>query len=93
MVTPFLRMESEQQRAPEKKRFFFFNRTNERIVDLLSYSKYLYYIGIIETILYVVSILGIPLVGFTIMGTSFNGKASTDTIDIVGRLSLSYNEF
>ena len=79
-----IKMESEQQHTPEKKRsFFFFNRTNERIVDLLSYSKYLYYIGIIETILYVVSILGIPLVGFTIMGTSFNGKASTNTIDMV----------
>lgn len=86
-------MESEQQHTPEKKRFFFFNRTNERIVDLLSYSKYLYYIGIIETILYAVSILGIPLVGFTIMGTSFNGKASANTIDIVRQLWLDCNEF
>lgn len=76
-------MDRNPHNVHEKKRFPFFNLTNERVVDLFSYAKYLYYIGIIETILYAVSILGIPLVGFTIMGTWFSNNTSSDTIDIV----------
>lgn len=65
-------MEQEQK----QRGLTFFSLTNERVVDLLSYAKYLYYIGIIETILYSLSIVGLPLIGFTIMATSFNQNPS-----------------
>ena len=61
-------MESEKQSQSKRKHFTFFNLTNERVIDLLSYSKYLYYIGMIETILFTLSIIGIPLIGFSIKG-------------------------
>lgn len=64
-------MEQEQK----QRGLTFFSLTNERVVDLLSYAKYLYYIGIIETILYSLSIVGLPLIGFTIMATSFNPES------------------
>ena len=64
-------MEGEKEQTP-----------NERVVDLLSYSKYLYYIGMIETILYTLSIIGIPLVGFTLMATTFNDSPCLDKVNI-----------
>lgn len=77
-------MEDKQEQQQQKRgRLTFFNLTNERVVDLLSYSKYLYYIGVIETILYCVSIVGIPLIGFTVMATSFNNNPSLGRVDIV----------
>ena len=72
-------MEQEQK----QRGLTFFSLTNERVVDLLSYAKYLYYIGIIETILYSLSIVGLPLIGFTIMATSFNQNPSIDRVEIV----------
>ena len=78
-------MESKEQ--PEfnskRRRFAFFNLTNEKVIDLLSYSKYLYYIGIIETILYTVSVIGIPMIGFTLLATSFNDSPSLERVNIV----------
>lgn len=80
----FINMEDKTEQQQQKRRgFTFFNLTNERVVDLLSYSKYLYYIGIIETILYCISIVGIPLIGFTVMATSFNSNPSMNRVDIV----------
>ena len=80
----FIPMEDKQDNQQQKRgRLTFFNLTNERVVDLLSYSKYLYYIGIIETILYCISIVGIPLIGFTVMATSFNNNPSIGRVDIV----------
>lgn len=77
------KMENEKDQALQKRGFTFFNLTNERVVDLLSYSKYLYYIGMIETILYTLSIVGIPLIGFTLMATSFNDSPCLGRVDIV----------
>lgn len=79
-------MEQEQK----QRGLTFFSLTNERVVDLLSYAKYLYYIGIIETILYSLSIVGLPLIGFTIMATSFNQNPSIDRVDIVPTGLLSH---
>lgn len=76
-------MEKETDKKDKKKRFGFFNLTNERVVDLLSYSKCLYYFGVIETILFFLSVAGIPLIGFTLMSTSFNENPSLDRVDIV----------
>ena len=76
-------MESEKQSQQKRKRFAFFNLTNERVIDLLSYSKYLYYIGMIETILYTISIIGIPLIGFTLLATSFNDSPPIERVNIV----------
>lgn len=76
-------METENESNHKKKRFAFFNLTNERVVDLLSYSKCLYYFGVIETILFFLSVAGIPLIGFTLMSTSFNENSSLDRVDIV----------
>ena len=75
-------MEKETDKKDKKKRFGFFNLTNERVVDLLSYSKCLYYFGVIETILFFLSVAGIPLIGFTLMSTSFNENPSLDRVDI-----------
>ena len=71
------------EQEPKQRGLTFFSLTNERVVDLLSYAKYLYYIGIIETILYSLSIVGLPLIGFTIMATSFNQNPSIDRVEIV----------
>ena len=76
------KMEGEKEQTPKKRGFAFFNLTNERVVDLLSYSKYLYYIGMIETILYTLSIIGIPLIGFTLMATTFNDSPCLDKVNI-----------
>ena len=82
-------MEDKPDQQQQKRgRLTFFNLTNERVVDLLSYSKYLYYIGVIETILYCISIVGIPLIGFTVMATSFNNNPSIGRVDIVFDLIL-----
>lgn len=78
-------MESEQASQKKHRRFAFFNLTNERVIDLLSYSKYLYYIGIIETILYTISIIGIPMIGFTLLATSFNDSPSLERVNIVSK--------
>ena len=76
-------MESEKQSQSKRKHFAFFNLTNERVIDLLSYSKYLYYIGMIETILFTLSIIGIPLIGFSLLATSFNDSPPIERVNIV----------
>lgn len=83
-------MEGKTEQAQKKRGFSFFNLTNERVVDLLSYSKYLYYIGMIETILYTLSIIGIPLVGFTLMATTFNDSPCLDKVSIVLQFCTLY---
>ena len=83
-------MEVRDDTQPKKRRFAFFNLTNERVIDVLSYSKYLYYIGVIETILYTVSVIGIPMIGFTLLATSFNDSPSLERVNIVGYRDCSY---
>ena len=84
----FIKMEVRDDNHLKKRRFAFFNLTNERVIDLLSYSKYLYYIGIIETILFTVSVIGIPMIGFTLLATSFNDSPSIERVNIVGNLVM-----
>lgn len=76
-------MEKGNDEQSKRRRFTFFNLTNERVIDLLSYSKYLYYIGMVETILYTLSIIGIPLIGFTLLATSFNDSPPIEQVNIV----------
>ena len=84
-------MESEKQSQSKRKHFAFFNLTNERVIDLLSYSKYLYYIGMIETILFTLSIIGIPLIGFSLLATSFNDSPPIERVNIVINNRIIYN--
>ena len=84
-------MESEKQSQSKRKHLAFFNLTNERVIDLLSYSKYLYYIGMIETILFTLSIIGIPLIGFSLLATSFNDSPPIERVNIVNNNRIVYN--